>query len=73
MKTRFHADEKTLLVQEMVDAGELRPYGDDLYEDVAGHLLSYSHIDYYLETYLNALPKKERDEILKRVDEKLRM
>lgn len=56
---RSKSEIRTILVNEMVDAGELIRRGEDFFEDMGGHILHESNLDSYIESYMKALPEIE--------------
>lgn len=56
------------LVEELVNAGDLIPKADDLYEDMGGHLVRFENLEFYIESYVKALTPKEREQLFKRLD-----
>lgn len=53
------------LIRHLADVGELIRRGEDLYEDMGGHLLHESHLDPYITEYLERLSPEERAEVIK--------
>lgn len=54
---------------ELVEAGDIISKGDDLFEDMGGHLISIRDIPSYFEHYLKSLSDNERKEVLNRIAE----
>ena len=57
---------RAALIQEMVEVGELIKHGEDLYEDMGGHMLHESNLDHYITNWMQNLSDEERNEVIER-------
>ena len=48
-------DERSSLIEEMVELGHLDAVGDDLYEDMGGHVIHESNLDCHIEDFVKNL------------------
>ncbi len=55
------------LIEELCAVGEIKCLGEDLFEDMGGHILHESHLDSYIENYLKHLAESERKELRARL------
>lgn len=55
---------RSALIQVMCEAGELIRRGDDMFEDMGGHILHESNLDYYITEYMKQLSEEERTELV---------
>ena len=67
MKQRFSSI-RPALIDHMVDAGELIRRGDDLYEDMGGHIVHECNLDSYISEYMNHMDADERWELIRKTD-----
>lgn len=58
-----HKMTRAELIAMMVDFGELISKGDDLYEDMGGHILHESGLDYYIEQFIKNLTPEGKKEL----------
>lgn len=58
------------LIDEMVDVGDLIRKGDDIYEDMGGHILHESNLDPYIEQFIVNLRPEELLELKSRIGAK---
>ena len=66
------SEAKSLMIQEMVDAGELIQKGDDYFEDMGGHILHESNLDSYITEFMKNLRPDERRELISRISDESR-
>jgi hypothetical protein len=55
---------RTAMINHLCDVGELQRKGEDLYEDLGGHIVHESHLDDYIFNYLKNLSDAERNEVI---------
>lgn len=58
---------RAAMINELCDARELICRGDDLYEDMGGHILHESNLDPYIDSYLKNLSHEERAGVIRRI------
>lgn len=55
------------LIQEMCEVGELIRRGDDVFEDMGGHMIGDNMIDDYITNWLQNMTDDERNEVIERI------
>ncbi len=65
----LNQNKRQLILADMVDTGELIKRGDDIYEDMGGHLSHASTLDYAIDAYLKSKPKAELKALLNRMED----
>ena len=63
--SRFNAIREAL-IQEMCEVGEIIRRGDDLFEDMGGHMVHESQLDDYITNWMQGLTDDEREEVISR-------
>lgn len=66
-KQKSYADIRNKLIDELVDVGELIPKGDELFEDMGGHLVHERNLDSYITNHLEHLPAEELAVLIDRI------
>ena len=61
-----HQISNDFMIQEMVDCGDLIPIADGYFEDMGGHILHESNLEYYIESFLKGLTDEEMNDLIKR-------